>query len=450
MSKKVQDQLISNIPSALNNNDLIENYVEVIGEIFDEIREDINYIKYATDYAKSKTSTFDAVESNIGLDLSSFLRENVTRRIIRDMPLIYSRMGTKSSLVWVLKTLGYKSFQVDETWVPNPDLIRRGYYRGLLDVSEPERYNINQNSYTDFVVGNEYVTPQGTFFRGYEYNDFDRENEISGIPIYGEKYSTFTGLSFENMVSKTPYIVVKIYEPPVYDEVITDTDPETGQPIVLTTQQKQKVITDSIRYLIQNLQRTATTTIILVTDLLRFYDRLGFMTDMFDVVIESEPLETVEINEILSQLDNNGKIPVGNNHIEKIGSNRIIGHDYPSIATGEYTTSGVIGVTPSEIDILDDVRGQDMLTFVNNPTDGYQHVHYLDYNATLSVIVPIEANGVIVETVKNFHQSSPEDRVEIATLNSGQTFTQNIPDSHAVIFTFTTGFTGKVNISSTY
>lgn len=451
MVKKVQDQLKDNVPLALKNNDLIDGYVEAIGEVFEEIRQDINYRKYSTDYAKSKTATFDLVTSNIGLKLSSFIRESVTRRLIRDMPLIYSRMGTRDSLILILKTLGYRNFQVDETWVPNPDLVRKGYYRSLVDTGEPVRYNLSQNSYTDFVVGSEYVTEQGTFFKGYTYNDFDRENEISGIPIYGETYSTYTGLSFKNMVSKTPYIVVKIYEPPSFDEVITDVDPETGLPISISVEEKQTIITEAVVSLIKNLQRAATTSIILVTSLLRNTFVMDEMLDDFEITHSTlAPPEYTETVEILDDIVNDGRLIFGTNNVELIGSYNLIGKNYPNDAIGEYTTPGVIGTTPVETDILDTVRGVDTTTFAINPANNDQHVHYLDYNATVSFTAPAGVNGIVVESIRNFRWSDPSERVTLATINAGQTFNQSVPDSHAVILTFTNGFTGSITITSTY
>lgn len=453
MSKKVQDQFKDNIPASLRNNDLVLGYAEAVGEVFEEIRQDIKYKAFETDYAKSRFNTFENVTSNFGLQLSPYLKEDVVRRIIRDMPKVYTQMGTRGSLEWALKTLGYRSFQIDETWVPNPDLVRKGYFRELFSPNEPRRYNINVRSYTDFVVGEEYVTEQGTFFKGFAYTDFEKDSEVSGVPIYGEAYSTYTGMSFKDMVSKTPYLITRLYDPPYYDEVISDIDPATGEPVAFNIQEKQKIITDTIRYLIQKLQRTATTTIILVTDLLIFDDIIDRLLDDMDVTYTSLPLDSNNAEEsffISDTDDRDGKHVVGSNFTAEIGDKRLIGQRHPYPALGEYVDNTVIGPTAAYLEIYDNVRAQNLVTKIIDPPSGYKHIHYLDFDAAVSFSLPSGVTGVTVEKIRNFIFSDISSAVLIDTVSYPDTFSQTIPDSHALIITIPTGFSGEITITSTY
>lgn len=495
MSKKVQEQFRDNIPAALRNNDLILNYAEAIGEVFDEIRQDINYKAYETDYAKSRFHTFDDVTANIGLRLSPFLKEQVTRRIVRDMPNIYTRLGTRGSLEWALKTLGYRSFQIDEVWVPNPDLVRKGYYRGLFSHDEPRRYDIKPQSYTDFVVGEEYVTDQGTFFKGHSYIDFEKNDTISGVPIYGEGYSTYTGLTFKDMVSKTPYIIVRLYDTPLYDEVITDIDPTTGVSIELTVQEKQKVVSDMIRYLIQNLQRTATTSIILVTGLFVFDDMIkriedpvdfshthtpfvysDYITqvdDTIDTTGTHKPLPTSDdIDKLIDgfivtpkkiqnlntadgfkmreEMSKDGKIRLLTTTFDilKVGNKRNIGQENPYPSTGEYLPAPRVGTNdPIDRDIVDGIRTRAVETNVVKPPLGYEHVVFVDYGARVLFNAPTGVD-VVVETARNYHESS--SRTLIGTVVGGTTFSDLFTDTHAVILRFLSDSSEITSVNVSY
>lgn len=452
MSKRVQDQFKENIPAVLKNNELIEQYAEAVGEVFDEMRQEINYRAFETDYAKSRFSSLNGIAANFGLNLSPLLKEEVTRRIIRDAPSVYSQMGTRGSLDWTLKNLGYRSYDIDEAWIPNPDVLRTGYFRELGSESDPVRYRIRKNSYTDFVVGEEYVTEQGTFFKGYEYTDFEKKEEIDGIPIYGEVYSTYTGLSFKDMVSKTPYLIVRLYDPPEYEEVITDVDPISGETINLSLQDRQRIVTETIRYLIQELQRTATTSIILVGDLLIFNDIMGRLLDQFEISQTQDPYITSDSVSSISDIGSeNYYMKVGARTINKIGSKRPIGKVAPFPAIGQYLPVGSIGFPASytDRDITETSRQLDQQTTVVAPNTGYEHVHFLDFDATVNFTVP-QGVSVKVETVRNYRYSSSSDRELVGNLTGGQSFNETFADSHAVILTFNDAYDGTLTITSTY
>lgn len=493
-TKDMIEAVKDNTPAALKNNDLIDQYLDVVGEVFEEIRQDIRYKSFETDYANAKPETLVRVAADLGFNLSPKLRPSVLRRIIRDAQEVFSRMGTRESLVWALKTVGYRSYDIDEVWIPNPDLLRIGYFRELNSTSDPRRYEVRKGSYSDFVVGEEYVTAQGTFFQGYVYNDFEKEEPINNIPIYGERYSTYTGLSFKDMVSKTPYILVRLYDPPEYDDVIADTDPVTGDPVFVDIQEKQRIVINTIRTLIQELQRTATTKVILVTDLLifddlvnRVLDQIEFTTSTFgfewvdeipsvsdtlSLTSVGDPLNFVDVvDEVLDNfqltfqygdinwsdavdvtLDNylqdGSIISAYDSPYLTVGNKLPIGSGYPVPATGEYTGYFKVGIVDSSVrEINDGVRGVNESHEVVKPPAGYEHIVYLDYNANVQFTAPSDS-AVVVRRVDNYQYSTGS--TTITTVNAGSSFNQNITDSHALILEFQSESVEKTAITVSY
>lgn len=446
----MKEQIKNNVPSALKNNDLIDEYLEVVGEVFDEIRQEINYKSFETDYAKAKPATLVRVAADLGFNLSPKLRPSVLRRIIRDAQDVFSRMGTRGSLEWALKTVGYRSFDIDEVWVPNPDLLRMGYFRELKSEDEPRRYDVRKGSYSDFVVGEEYVTPEGTFFEGFVYNDFEKEDPIDGIPIYGERYSTYTGLSFKDMVSKTPYLLARLYDPPEYDDVISDVDPVTGEPVFVDIQEKQRIIVNTIRSLIQELQRTATTKVILVSDLLLFDVLVPRVLDTIEFEATQIGFDWTDVMPDLAddyETDVRIKAAYDTGYLT-VGNKLPIGSNYPVPAIGEYTGHFKVGVVDASVrEIHDAIRTVNESHEVVNPPSGYEHVVYLDYGANVSFTAP-SGVSVTVKSARNYHYSTSTQT--ITTVSAGASFNQTIPDSHALILEFNAAYQGKVPISVTY
>lgn len=467
MKNHMRDIIRKNVPSVLRNNELIEGYIDMLGDVFQEIRENIADTAYATDYATAKREDLENLSRSFGLKLNPKLKGTLIRSIIRDAPGIFGQLGTRGALEWALRCSGFRDYSIDEVWVPNPDLIRKGYFRQLKSPDAPRRYDLGRRSYTDFVVGKEYVTETGTFFEGYLYSDYEKETLIDAIPIYGETYKNYTQLDLKNMVGKTPYLLVRIYDTPAYEDVI-DLSPfnllnEFGEELTdeeyrellgseyVSPEEKQRIIVDTMRYLIQELQRVATTKIILVTDLFTFRTSIPILSEGIEMTITAEGEEfTTDINQFEdTPLTLSGMIDAQDSTpLRRIGDKRPIGVVAPFIATGEYSPAGRIGVlTSSDRKILDHVRRLPHSAEIVKPPALYEHVIFMDIGARVSFTAPSDST-IIVEGMRNYHLST--ERTLITTVAAGQSFNQYFEEYHALVLSFTSGSDQKVTVNIEY
>lgn len=467
MKNHMRDIVRRNVPNALKNNALIEGYIDVLGEIFQDIREQIVDSSYATDYIKSKREDLENLSQSFGLRLNPKLKGTLIRSIIRDAPGIFSQLGTRGALEWALRSSGYRDFVIDEVWVPNPDLIRKGYFRQLKSPEAPRRYDLGRRSYTDFVVGREYVTETGTFFQGYLYSDYEKETLIDTIPIYGETYKNYTQLDLKNMVGKTPYLLVRIYDTPVYEDVIELTPfgllNEWGEDLTdeqyrvllasefMAPEEKQRIITDTMRYLIQELQRVATTKIILVTDLFSFGTLMPIINEEFEITITAggHELSTDFGSMTDSDITLSGSIDAQDaSPLWRIGDKRPIGVVSPFISTGEYSPIGRIGPpTTADRKIMDGTRRLPTTNVIVSPPSGYEHVVFMDIGARVRFTAPA-STSVRVEAKRNYHLST--QRVAVVTVAAGQAFNRQFEEYHSLVLTFTSGSGETIEVNIDY
>lgn len=429
---KVSEYLWENtVPATLKNNELIRGYVDTVGEVFDEIRDDINALKWQNDYDRTDSQNLLDFGRDLGYEFPRNISDALKRRTIRDAYDIYSRLGTRQSLVWALKLLGLRNIEIDEVWVPNPDLIRKGYYRNLDGtVGTEERYDMGRTAYTDFVVGNAVATDDGTFFEGFRYDDVEKENIFTNIPIFGETYKKFTSLNLDNMVSKTPYILVRLLEED-YDVITEDyVDPETGELYSYTPQERRDIVNRLVSYFIQILQRAATTRIIFVTDLLPFVSSIKQIDDIFQITETSEGQEFQSPIAVI--LDVVEKEHVVSHPVVEVGDAQPIGIESPYYATGMYTTPKTIGST-SQLSTVSETRQLNFSSEFVAPEDGQELHLFFDIGASLSITIPSDVS-VVAEGYRNYHRSSSPE-FQLGTFSGTTEVISNITTLHAMRLT---------------
>jgi hypothetical protein len=264
----IADTLINNkIPDFMKSYPNTIGYLRAVGDFLDDTKTVIDDLKFTGDYKRGTSFNIASALRSEGLELPANT-ENIPRIILRDLMKNFVRKGTLDSITWALKVLDVQ-FEVHQMWIPNPEDIQIGYYRGFgndrlsayveddyvedgyvigdyLIRGNPVRYNEHENSYKDYMYGESYVDSEGnTYFKGSSYewlntlpedrDEYVREGyhvegytrvsnenqafQFYGIPILGESYPTIQ--EQQNRVSATPHFLIRITYPEAPSELTT-------------------------------------------------------------------------------------------------------------------------------------------------------------------------------------------------------------------------------------
>ena len=451
---ELKDILWKNVPQPLKNNQLIKGYIDSVGEEYETIRLDIEKQKYANDYAKSKDIRLDDISSSVGIDNPPRIKDEIKRLLIRDSNDIVSRLGTRGALEWVLKYIGIREFTIREIWVPNPGLIKKGFFK-TIGVDGTARYEVSSNSFRDFYLGEPVVKQSGpnagkVFFEGFPFTGNPESNLVTDIPIYGETYDDVSSVNFDDIVSKTPYLSIKADDFD-FSRIILPVDEDnqniSDEKVQILLNQQDIIISDIIDYFVQTIQRTATTRYIFILD---DFSRTDSIPPIGDDLVFAEGIDFFfeegfsvkdEFNPEGTLLQNSDEMQIGNNWA--IGS-------WPMISTTFYNTFDI-----NNQDVTHDIdftkrRVNDTSILITEEFnfEGYRHFVYTDIAPTVSFTAPSSSN-VIVYTRTNSRISSTE--TQFTEVTAGSSFNETFGvEINAVILELVSNTNEKITINIEY
>lgn len=414
--RELKETLLSNLPENMRTNDLIIEYVDAISEEFERARLDIYKLRNQTDYSLVDPSTATEAAGDFGITFPRNVAYERKQLIIRDAEPIIGRLGTRQALEWVVRFLGISDYQIREVWAPNPELLRKGYYRALKSTNPPVRYNVRKNSFREFYLGETYTTANGTFFRGYEYEDPDEENLIDGIPIVGESYTNINDVDFTDTVSKTPYLILRA-DGADYGQIV---DPfiSRDESLILDSDltDQERIVSELLNYFIQTLQRTATTKIVFLGDRLFFTDEFEEVLDTFEQDQFEPPAEfDDEVEELQSDYINfainndYNPNPIGN--IVPVGSHPIFAPTF--YANHQITVNGFQWVPDYDSRFIE----YNYDTYPDLQND--QHTIFTDIFSKVTFTAP---EGSELRIFKSLAGSDPSAEYFAGTLGAGQKY----------------------------
>lgn len=301
----IADFLKRNLPEFQRGEEYLDQYLDAVGEFFDDTKADITALDFRYNYQASYNFFMEKTLTDRGQFIPSRVEDSTKRRVLRDLAELNMKIGTLDSVVHAIRMAGLNP-TLEIGWLPSPADVRIGY------ITDPvtgirEKYDVDRYVYTRMLYGSAVAEDAGVFFYGYRYSDVNQLDPIGPLAIFGERYERAPGLDaltpqyiqtetgetlltetgeplyieggepFEISkvpVAKTPYIVVRFQEGE--STVVTDsvTDPDTGEVYEYSTSEEFDIINEVLKaFLIQG-GRATTTKLIIIASLLPFEETM--------------------------------------------------------------------------------------------------------------------------------------------------------------------------------
>lgn len=290
MSKDIKDTLKNNTPEFLKAYPDLVSFLEVAGEFLNETKKEITDFDYSHDYEKSSRYALDQRLNSVGFEIPPYISSKVSRTVLRDALQAFIRKGTTDSLLWVLKIIGTTP-TIRQAWLPSPNEVRDGK-KINLNTGETERYDISKFTYTDFLYGDAVTTDDGTFLKGYKYNDPFEEDPLENIPIIGENYEKTP--TYLTPVEKMPYVIVRISDQNFNVATEPYVDPETGETYEYGLTEEYRAVENLIEYFLYDTTRPASVRVIVVSSIQELDDKFK-VKDTYDEGWAHDPISESQL-----------------------------------------------------------------------------------------------------------------------------------------------------------
>ena len=183
---KIEKQIINNLPDHVAKEELANQLFTAIGQLLDEMREEIDNFKDYNNYQKIESSRFNDLAATFGLNFPRNLDEDTRRILIRDIIAVYRTKGTEQAIRYVFRLIGWE-VDIDYIWIDRSKRLAEFIYP------------------SDYLFGDEEVFEDGT----YAVIRDESSQSLGKVRIYGETYPI--GADYSSIeVIKTPYIRVLI------------------------------------------------------------------------------------------------------------------------------------------------------------------------------------------------------------------------------------------------
>jgi hypothetical protein len=275
----INEYIKTSVPEFQQGDNTMTEFLDASGNFLAEAIEAIEHMDNSRGFLDSTVFNLENNISSRGLDLPPALTEQTKRVIVRDLAEIIRKNGTNDGLKNSLKLLGFNA-EVRNAWIQSPIYFRKGFSKKIIDGSIYRQDITTKILYTDMLYGNEYVTEDGVFFEGYEYTDVGQTTKLDGVRILGETYKT--NEINPNVVSKTPYVIVRFDEGEFNVSVSEYTDPETGDTFVYSTDEEFRLANNVIEYFLSKTFRPTTMRIIINVALHPLLDELVISEELTD------------------------------------------------------------------------------------------------------------------------------------------------------------------------
>ena len=252
----LKNTLIDYVPQFQKDSDLLKDYLDVAGEVFDELDSTIDSFKTYSDYQHIDSDKIDEFSALFDLRFFSNLDEYAKRKFAKDAAKLYTHLGTEKALKYIFKIIGIK-VEVDNLWMLSPDAPPEDLlflYNSSIFYHDTD---IGQYYKEDGIISPIYplqlIKGEATIYDNGTYVDLVSEAANSYYkkwPIYGENYGV-TEETNKYYVMKTPYIKLKITEES-YNLFTEDyTNPDTGEVHTYVDSEKYHLASDLMNYTLE-------------------------------------------------------------------------------------------------------------------------------------------------------------------------------------------------------
>lgn len=352
MNPTLKEIMKERVPECYRNDSALTEYLEVCGELLDELKDTVKLHDTYNDYRRVPESRLSMLARKFALDPPRNIPEEMMRGIVRDIIQIYSSKGSESSLVWIFRLLGWRA-NFEYAWLINPERYEpniRDVYPNvyeklglesdvsvsnsiLLRIGEGYRIGVEDQLYAfddnflfdgylrigrnplTFTGGGDVydpftpssVEPFSTDFNKIDWRNFVYGKERvqpDGTFFYGRTpFSSFNNLRevriigeeysdtsprFRDVVMKTPYIIVEVNAQD-YDKF---TQPYEDDGIIYnyTESETYQIAETLINYFLFDSVRPSPIKVILIASRIKEEDTF-FVSESLNDEFTSEPLE---------------------------------------------------------------------------------------------------------------------------------------------------------------
>jgi hypothetical protein len=291
-----KELLPSRIPEAVQGDNELHDYLEVAGELFDLFTDQIKEIDHYHDATLVPEKRLKELAAQFAMNFPRNLSSELQRVILRDLEAIYQKSGTTDIIEWIFRLIGW-DIDIEYAWVLNPEY----YDPSIKDVFELDDYdqekekpiitNFYSRDYRSFVLGEEYVYGNGTYFRGRKF--FDLNDTFLQNEIVGEHYDIENKTRTADKVMKTPYLFIRVNEETYNIFISPYVDDATGEVYKYTEAEFFSVVENMFNFfLFDALRPTNVRVVIIVTA--QYLEDQGVISDNIIEQWVAEPLETYE------------------------------------------------------------------------------------------------------------------------------------------------------------
>lgn len=289
-----KELLPTRIPESFEGDNNLREYLEVAGELMDEFVAAIDGFKDYKDYQYVPEKRLRDLAADFAMEFPRNLDEKTKREILRDLKEIYSRTGVYEVIKWTFRLIGWE-IQLESAWLPNPE----NYEPQLTDLFNLDDYGREQEypveivdffrtDFRSFLIGEEYLTDHGVYFRGREF--FDTEQTIDKLEIIGEYYETETKFRTADKVAKTPYVFVRISDETYNKYLLPYIDPETGEVFTYSNLEVFRVVENILNFFVFEEYRPTHVRVVIIVNTQEIFDRT-IVSEYFESEYIPKPLE---------------------------------------------------------------------------------------------------------------------------------------------------------------
>ena len=210
-----KNDLIKQIPIFQQTSVPLEQYAQAAGEVFDDISNAIDSLKYNYDYAHVKEENLDNLSALFDLKFFANLNEYGRRKFAKDAAKLYKKLGTEQALKYIFKIIGIK-VEVEKMWMLAPVANANDItylYNGTLQYHEADvgQY-YHENGSPSPVAPLQLINGKSKVYDNGVYVDLYYGSEkFAKWKIYGEEYDAYIDDSKFSMI-KVPYYYINIIE----------------------------------------------------------------------------------------------------------------------------------------------------------------------------------------------------------------------------------------------
>lgn len=349
MSGKLMGKILKvNIPEFMQGLTELDAYLDVSGEVLDDVKRDIHALSDMKHYRKTEDGLVDINLHEMGFEIPTNVKLSVKRQVLRDLAQIHMRRGTEDGITHLMRIIGIDT-EINRGWLLNPNLAKKGKHRDYF-TRNITRVDPNERTYMDFLYGDVLDHADGTFFEGYTYWDIKKEKKTDRIPIYGEVYEHVGSLG-EDTVGSTPYLTIRFDSEDIFlVDGEQSVDPNTGEVFQYSVSERFALLEDIIKFFLIGEYRPTTMRIVVESKLIDFDETLYVGEKFRGVVRDTTNRNMADQVSVRDVYTSDGSIPIDDTVTTTIGSGLLVGLPTPTtsrwwgvnLVVGEQTTIPVI------------------------------------------------------------------------------------------------------------